>query len=146
MTIGLTSLSINTQNFALSGYDNYQFKGMSMINGKLYGVKDDGLYLLEGATDNGVAIQSHFLTGQSDLERDYLKTIPLFHADTSGEFDVLVSVDETVHEIPFNGRARLGRGVRGMRIAFGLKNKNGSKLEVRSLEPVVEISKKRALA
>ncbi len=145
MTLGLTALVLNTETMAITGYSNYQFKEFSLVNGQLFGVKDDGLYLLEGVTDDGELIESEFLTGETDLEQDRLKTVQMVHVDSGGDFDVQVGVDETVYQVPFLGRARLGRGVRGMRLAFGLKSKSGSKLVVKSLEPVIEISKKRAL-
>jgi hypothetical protein len=145
MSLGLTTLVLNTETMSITGYTNHQFKGMSVVDGHLFGVKDDGIYLLEGDTDNGTQINSEFLTGSTDMDQDRLKTVNMVHADSIGEFDVLVGIDGTVHQVEFNGRARPGRGARGMQLSFGLRSKSGSKLAVNSIEPVIDISRKRVL-
>lgn len=145
MSLGMTALVLNTETMAITGYNNYEFIDMSTIDGVGYAVKEDGIYILEGDTDNGTVISSEFLTGQTDLDQDRLKSVSSVHADITGDCDVLVAIDGAVYQVPFNGRARIGKGIRGNRLAFGLKNKNSSRLSVNSLEPIIEISKKRAL-
>jgi Holliday junction resolvase-like predicted endonuclease len=141
----LDVLALNTEIMALTGYTNYPFKGFSVIAGQLFGITDDGLFILEGPMDNNIPIDSEFLTGTSDFEQDRLKTVTVIHADSTGELDILLTVDDITHTIQYLGRARPGRGLRGNRIAFGMKNKSGSKVTCRSIEPTIDINRKRAL-
>jgi len=139
----ITAYALNTENMAITEYTNYQFTALSEINGKLYGIKSDGVYLLEGSDDNGIPIASSFLTGSTDMDSDRLKRTPLIHADAKGDIDILMKTDDTTHVIPFAGRAKIGRGIRANHLSFGAKS--STSMSVQSIEPTIEILKKRAL-
>lgn len=145
MSLGLTAIVLNTETMALSGYTNYGFKGMSVVGGVLYGIKDDGLYRLTGEDDNGDNIDSEFLTGETDLDQDRLKVVNMVHVDGTGSFKVLVEINDTVNELTYNNRARAGRGARGNRLAFGLRSIDGSRLKVNALEIDIDLHRKRAI-
>lgn len=134
---------LNTEVFAASEYTDWQFTHLAYVDGKAYGVKEDGLYLLAGETDNGVNIDSMFMSGESDNDEDRHKRVPLVHGDLDGDVAILVDVDNTEFAGEFNSRAKFGRGMRGNRLAFGVRSVDGSRFKVRSLEPVIEVLRKR---
>jgi len=140
----ITAYSFNTENMAMTEYTNYQFTALSEVNGKLYGIKSDGVYLLEGIDDNGIAIESEFLTGKTDADQDRLKRVPLIHAEIEGDAEILLQMNDVTNVLPLTtGRAKPGRGMRATYLAFGAKSSTAMK--VQSIEPTIDILKKRAL-
>lgn len=53
---GFTTWAINTRTSSVTEYQNYVFNSFAQIGNELYGASDDGLYLLNNQTDNGVNI------------------------------------------------------------------------------------------
>lgn len=47
---------LNTNRFDVSVYSNYDFNSYAVFNGQAFGCKSDGIYLLDGDTDDGDAI------------------------------------------------------------------------------------------
>jgi hypothetical protein len=56
-------------------YTNFPFTQIVRYQGSYFGVAADGLYLLEGTTDNGDAIPWEFMTTLSDFKSPFLKTV-----------------------------------------------------------------------
>ncbi len=139
----VTAISMNTENLAVTEYTHYHFIGLSEVGGKLYGIKEDGLYLLEGVDDEGTPIDSEFLTGESGMGQDRLKRIPMIHAQKEGNLEIILSVDGTAYLVPFSNRAKPGRGIRGNYIAFGARSLAGSQIKIDSITPTIEVLKKR---
>jgi hypothetical protein len=74
---------LTTQSFHPSIYANYDFNSYIEIDGMYYGAKDDGIYLLEGATDAGAKIRPG-LRLQSNLLVAGLKRIRTVQAENCG--------------------------------------------------------------
>lgn len=139
----VSAWALNTEVFAPTEYTDWQFMALASIGGNTYGVRADGLYLLKGENDNGAVINSEFMSGETDNDEDRHKRVPLIHADVEGSVRMLVGVDGDEYSNVFDSRAKFGRGMRGNRLAFGVRSLNGSRFKVRSIEPVVEVLKKR---
>lgn len=58
---------INLENKALTRYDNYEFSSFCQFQRQYFGIKKDGIFLLEGKTDNGEDIQSKVKTGYFNI-------------------------------------------------------------------------------
>jgi hypothetical protein len=77
----LTALDRNPQNQydpdvrEVTHYTNFPFNQIVRFNNHYYGVADDGLYLLEGDTDNGTAIPWKFRTTLTDAGSKQKKRI-----------------------------------------------------------------------
>lgn len=58
---------MNVNTAETSQYSNYNFMHIINIGNKHYGVKSDGLYLLEGTTDSGTAINGSITTKETNF-------------------------------------------------------------------------------
>ncbi|WP_157979254.1 hypothetical protein [Rhodoferax ferrireducens] len=56
-------------------YNNFPFTQIVRYQGSYFGVAADGLYLLEGTTDDGATIPWAFKTAMTDFESPFLKTV-----------------------------------------------------------------------
>ena len=72
-TSGMSVYVVCTENLAVTQYDNYDFFDLGYFNSELLGAKPDGIYLLEGDNDQGVAINSTVITNLSNLETNNFK-------------------------------------------------------------------------
>lgn len=92
---------MNSENFAVTNYGNYKFTDMALINGSYYGVMDDGVYLLEGNTDDGVNIGARLVTAAIEFGTSNIKSITEMYLGFRGDGDVIVTVtsdeDETTY-------------------------------------------------
>lgn len=89
---------MNSENFAVSTYSEYNFNSFAKINGKYYGVQADGLYLLEGDTDGGSFIRGIIRSAKLDFGTSNLKNISQiyigFRATGDDVFIKLISDDD----------------------------------------------------
>jgi len=98
-------------------YSNFGFLHIINIGNKPYGVKADGLYLLEGTTDNGVAINGSATTKETDFGVFQSKNVPTVYLNS----DTLTTITPTVDAVTysaysstFGGRKTLiARGITG---------------------------------
>lgn len=133
-------------------YTNFPFTHVVRYQGSYFGVAADGLYLLEGTTDNGAAIPYAVRTCADDFKAPELKNVasaylagrlgPLtvsLHAGEDGaesyEFDTLRG------PLARNHREKFGRGVKNRYFALGLTG-NGA-LELDSIELEINKMKRR---
>jgi hypothetical protein len=142
--IGWTASS---DTFAMSRYERVPFNSIATINGKLYALSDDGLYLLEGANDQSLPIQSSITTGLTDIgspEKKRVREIYLGY-ESPGTVDATVYATGTGSEIahaytmepraafdPTTSRIKVGRGLRSRYWRFKISSDDDFKLsEVR---------------
>lgn len=88
-------------------YTNQDFLHIIAIGGKFYGVKANGLYLLEGSTDNGTAINSVIKTKSTDFGSFKSKRVKYFYLNSDTATTVRPIVDEVSqnsHTSSFGGR------------------------------------------
>jgi len=124
-------------------YTNYDFQYIVRFNGLYYGVRSDGLYLLEGSTDNGDPISAKFKTSMMDFGTALHKRVPYMYIDT--EYNTQVTpyaegVATSTFEAAHDGRrVRLARGPRGRFWEFEVTNLGGNEMKVGSLEAYAQV-------
>lgn len=138
----LYAYAMNIKTAEMSVYTNYAFQYVMRIGTNYYGVKSDGLYLLEGASDNGTAIDSRFRTAETDFGSSYVKRMPYVYmdSDTATKIKPLADGEGTQsYDSAFAGRrTHLSRGLSGRFWAVEVSNKSGVPMKVGSLELFAE--------
>lgn len=149
------TLVINTKNFALTEYDNsYDYNSLLNFNGKLVGMKRDGIYELNGDTDNGDPIDWYFKTGKLDLEEGQVKKARYVWLSYRPSGDLILVVDDGENEYEYDVesykqidnavRIKLGKGIRNRYIQLELRNVSDEKIFLDRLRLFTEpIAKKR---
>ena len=123
----------SVDSWAMSRYAPFTFTGLAVIDGRLYGTAEDGVYLL-GA--NGEIISGEIRTGKLDVSGGALATPHCaymeYELDGSAEMDVTTTQAgasatytyglpaEFAGELT-NGRFVFGRGLRGRHFTFALR-------------------------
>jgi hypothetical protein len=154
----ITSVVVNIKTGAISEYANFDFNSMAKIGGKYFGLKSDRLLELTGGTDEGVEIDSAFLTGITDLPnegqygspKDALseKSIPNAYAvmRTFGNGGSLrLRIDQVKDRLYYNQGSpsttlgirnvpfRPAKGLKGRFWQFGYENVDGEDFEIHEL-------------
>ncbi len=125
----------NTNTWAMSRYDPFNFRGMAVINDQLYLLSNDGVYLsgIEGESiqakvktgklDFGDMIihpLSHFLEYQlKGINRSLQVTIGTTQSGNAQFFNYSLPLEHSDHLT--NGRVQFGRGLRGRHFSFEIQ-------------------------
>ena len=141
--VGGAAWTSNVDSWAMSRYADYQFNQLVTINGQLYGVNDDGVYLMEA---DGI-VDAKLKTGKIDLSGDRLvhPLAAFLEYELNGQLSIDVTTtqsgtaqtynyrlpSELANELT-NGRVQFGRGLRGRHFSFGV-NITASKAHVNAL-------------
>ena len=142
---------INTTTGALTRYTNFGFKRIVRINGKYYGLKADGLYLLEGLTDNGATIDARARTGMFNANDYHIKRIQYAYL-RENHFATNVGVTADDNEFyptytylsSFNGkRVKFAMGVSGIYWDFEFSNVSGGGLNIGAVEFRTDITSRK---
>jgi hypothetical protein len=117
-----------------------------------YGVGlDGGLYLLGGDNDAGAPISWEWLTGLSDFQSRALKGMLALYVDGIAEpgvdFTVVTDRGAYVYSHHPHGtinshqtqRVSIGRRLRSVNWAFGMKSTKGAYIELDSLTPEIQL-------
>lgn len=126
----------------------YDFIRFVELGHSLYGVKSDGLYLIEsGSTAAGSPIAASAKTHPSDFESPYEKHVPYIYVTTPNTVDVIPTCDSAVVGTYTSDvgkqRVRLARGAKGFYWAFEFKNVSGNALKIDFAEPLVHQTSRR---
>ena len=147
MTTNILAYVTNIKTGETTRYNDYPFDHVLKFHGKHYGIKSDGIYLLEGATDDGVQIKASFITAKNDFDSSLLKRVPYIFTDTDRDTFVTPHVDDS--EYPsyssnFAGkRTKLGRGIKGRYWSFEFSNVGGGEMRMRGFEIEPEVMTRR---
>ena len=135
---------------AMTRYTRYPFTQIVRLGSSYYGAAADGLYLLEGDTDNGLPIEWDFELTQNDFQQANLKRIvsavvggripPLtnFTLKIGERADESYSYNNAHDATVQNYRQRFGRGVRARYLSVGMNCAQGSDFEIDTLSMEVE--------
>jgi len=146
---------MNSENFAVTNYDNYNFNSFCEFNGQYYGASSDGVYLLEGPRDGTTTyINSLIRTGRLDFETSNLKNIPQAYLGFTGDGDIVLKVTsdadiETWYTLTSSeaglhtDRVTLAKGQIGRYWQFELVTQNNTELELDTLELIPIILKRK---
>lgn len=144
-----TAWVFNTDTLGMTQYTNYAFNSMMLCENRLFGLTETGLYLLEGETDDGAAIDALIATGDLDfgvkirkaVPRAYLyitkpgrlvlRTISYHYGQTQEHFYEITLRPEDVMGVH---RLRLRREIRAEAWAFEIKNVDGGEFELQGAE------------
>lgn len=135
--------AINISSAETTEYTGYGFDYMIKLAGSYYGVKPDGLYLLEGADDDGTAIDGKIKTSMMDFGTALHKRVPYMYLDSENSTKISPYVEDTLvgqYDSGFNGRrTKLPRGPKGRFWAFEVTNVAGSAMKLGSLEAYAQV-------
>lgn len=145
--------AINLETGASSQYDYYGYNSFFERDGEYYGVADDGVYRLDGATDSGRDIAALVEMGRSDFGTPFRKRIVNVYVGVSSTGKVLLKVNAAGQEYVYearsssttlkNHRVDVGKGLSANYFNLTLLNQDGCDfdLETISFEPVVATRK-----
>lgn len=140
---------INPNLMASTALDNYSFTGFGQHKGRYYGIRPDGLYVLEGDTDDGVQIDSFVSLGNKNFNTAKQKRVPHAYigASTDGRMvlKVIVHGQEYLYAVRnpstdmAEQRVDIGRGLRSNYWNFELMNREGADFEIDTIKfmPIV---------
>jgi len=125
-------------------YEGFSFNSFAKIGQDYYGCRDDGVYLLEGDTDAGEAIQAMVSFGKQDFGTSVRKRITNAYVGVSGEGKLFLKVLADGAEYVYAARnydERLqmqridtGKGLCMSWLEFELYNADGEDFELASVE------------
>lgn len=153
--------TINTESKHLSSYTQFPANSFAMFNGRALAASSDGLYALEGDTDNGDPIAARVRFALTRMGTGLQKRMPEAFIGYTATGDLLVKVIVTDEQdgkqthvyrlaprragAPVQGRSKFGRGLRSVYYAFELENVDGANFELDTVEvhPLVLESRTR---
>ncbi|WP_336020678.1 hypothetical protein [Acinetobacter bereziniae] len=146
----------NADNWAMSRYEGYNFAEICVIDGKLYGVNESGVYVLDANT----YIQAKIKTGKLDLGNGNLvhpvgAYLEYELSGISKNIEIGVQTTQSGNEQVFfyklpqeqsnhltNGRVIFGRGLRGRHFSFEI-NVNGDHGYINDINIDIAATKRR---
>ena len=149
-----SGLVMNTESFGVAAYSNYPFNSFAKIGDSYYGANGNGLYLLEGESDDGENISASCMLGKSDfgtplktgMVEAYLGIV------TDGEIILKVVTDDNIERwyrsnagktSLDNARFKMARGVKSNYWQVGLENVDGSDFELSEIEMIRIVMSRR---
>jgi hypothetical protein len=147
-----TAWVINTENQAAWKYTNFDFNSFGqMPDMRYYGMRRDGLYWLEGDTDNGAAIKASLTVPKMDFGSNELKAIGAAYIAAKSDGSLVLKVtarnrrtgaDETywyrtegrVLATHREDRFKVGKGLESLFFKFTLVNEAGADFEISQLK------------
>lgn len=145
---------VNTDSSATTRYESYSFNSFMAVGGRHFGVRSDGVFLLEGATDAGADIGAGVALGKHDFGSLELKHIESIYAGLSATGQLFLKVKAPGGD-EFTYRARRverdmrqqrfdpGRGLRANYFEFDLVNEPGGGFELDNITFSVVPTKRR---
>jgi hypothetical protein len=141
------TIVMNTENFAVTEYTNYQFDSMASFNGKQYGVGANGLIRLDGANDMGTKIQGFARFSQMDLhKRVVTKLVDAYlTGKISGKVgvkiiqesqgDFLYTIEDVIGRLKAY-RVKAPKNMRDRFASYEITNLDGSPIEIDELSVI----------
>jgi len=135
---------MNQETGATSRYDNFEFNSFAFFNGRYYGARADGVYLLEGDTDAGKRIMASISLGKFDFGTSAQKRVPNAFVGVASNgrmlLKVIVEQEEYVYVARDYGenlqtqRIDIGKGLKANFFEFELYNEDGEDFDLDSVE------------
>lgn len=145
--------AVNAQTNGSTRYDNYLFNSLMMIKGKPFGVKPQGVYLLEGATDAGTKTQAGVSFGTHDFNTQVLKRIEAVYVGVSSTGALVLKISDGKQEYAYRARRaddRMkvqrfdpGKGLRANYFTFELLAQDGQAFELDNITFNLAATKRR---
>ncbi len=151
---------MNTKNWAVSEYDNYDFNSFCEYEReRYYGAKSDGIYEIGGPVteildDEGVDISAEISKTRIGLGVSNEKKIVETYINLESAGDLLFQVDADSKSQTYllsNGKPDLhtlyhapGKGLVGRFLGWTIKNHNGSDLKINEIETLIDVLSRKA--
>ena len=148
-----TAWVVNAETLALSEYQGYPFQSFAPFGATSLGATDSGIYELEGADDDGVAIAAAIRTGLLDFGSSRRKAMPVMYLGYTASGRLVLKAIQTdegrktehwyelreTRGAPDTARIKVGKGLRARYWSFELANAAGADfaLDAVQLHPVV---------
>lgn len=126
---------VNTDTSASTRYENYSFNSFAVVGGRQFGVRKDGVYLLQGADDAGQAIEAGVALGKHDCGTQVLKHIEAVYAGVSATGQLFLRIGDGKNQYTYQARRvdadmrtqrfDPGRGLRASYFTFDLMSSDG---------------------
>lgn len=127
---------------AMTEYSSFPFNSFAKIGGKYYGAADSGLYLLEGADDDGDAIEAHLRTGLFRMKGGKLARAPTMYIGYTSDGQLVLKMTTTsdsgqkaeywypliaqTADVAREARIKVGKGLASVYWQFEIHNKAGA--------------------
>lgn len=155
-----TAWTVNTATAGHSRYSNYPFNGFMQLGSKYYGTSEEGLYLLEGSSDDGVAIAAKIRAGMSKLGNSNMKSIQSMYLGYRANGNLQVKViladghngrrEAHVYDLVERGggsqreqRVPIGRGLQSVYWDYEISNVAGVEFDIDTVEILPLVHERR---
>lgn len=147
----VTTWALNPRAGAVTEYTNYDFNSFAK-NGRSYlGAADDGLYRLDGDTDDGTDIIAELQSGMLQMAGSRFSSFKAIYVGMRGAGDFVLKLDAgdgRTYTYNFTSkdmettRVRLGKGLRARYFSFTLTS-TGSDFDLQDIEFVPILARRR---
>lgn len=138
---------MNAETGGFTRYEGFDFNSYAKIGANYYGCKSDGIYRLDGDTDNGTPVQAVVSFGKQNFGTSALKRITNAYVGTSGEGRLFLKITADGQDYTYAARGssdRLqqqrfdtGKGLCVSWLDLELYNADGEDFELASVEFVI---------
>jgi hypothetical protein len=135
---------LNMDNEAVSTYENFGFNSFAKLGDEYFGCKADGLFVLDGDTDDGALIRASINYGKQDFGSKMLKRPEYAYIGVSstGTMYVKLTANGTAYTYAARRadadlstqRVEFGRGISANYMQFEIYNHDGGDFELDSVE------------
>ena len=139
-----SAMAMNIVNNASSTYEGFDMNSMTLWNGKYIAASENGIYIMDGNTDDGLPINASLTLGTTDYGTTYRKTISYVYVGAESEADatLAVKVDDGElysYNLPASERlgtrrAVLGKGLRSRYWQLTVLNNDGADIEIDKID------------
>jgi hypothetical protein len=145
---------LNTENSAITEYDNFPFNSFCTFKGKHLAAGANGITLLEGNKDNSTDIKAYFNVGNNDFDLPNIKKVTDAYLSMKGDGSYYLTVtsdDGTPHDYLLtattgdrikNLKTNVGKGKKGRYFELELSNIAGADFELYDMVLNVELLKR----
>jgi len=145
---------LNTENSAITEYDNFPFNSFCTFKGKHLAAGSNGITLLEGNKDNSTDIKAYLNVGNNDFDLPNIKKVTDAYLSMKGDGSYYLTVtsdDGTPHSYLLsattgdrikNLKTNVGKGKKGRYFELELSNIAGADFELYDMVLNVELLKR----
>jgi hypothetical protein len=145
---------LNTENSAITEYDNFPFNSFCTFKGKHLAAGSNGITLLEGNKDNSTDIKAYLNVGNNDFDLPNIKKVTDAYLSMKGDGSYYLTVtsdDGTPHDYLLtattggkikNLKTNVGKGKKGRFFELELSNIAGADFELYDMVLNVELLKR----
>jgi hypothetical protein len=113
-----TTYAMNVENAKVTQYTNFDSLAMARIGGVYLSIAKDGIYLMDGDTDNGNVIDARVRFGADDMGSDNLKRVQYSYVGSKGTVGLRMLTDSDGETIVYDATHQ-GNGIGTRRIKLG---------------------------